>query len=137
MVNRMSVWHSARVALAVTLLLAVPVQAQSTLGRLAGTVLDVSGAVLPGATITLRNEQTGQTQTAVSNETGGFLFPQVPVGSYRVEIGLEGFKTATFTKVSVAVGQEYALTARLELGSVSESVTVEAVRRWCRPRRLK
>jgi hypothetical protein len=55
-----------------------------------------------------------------------FVFPQVPVGTYKVEIGLQGFKGATFTKVSVAVGQEYALTARLELGSVSENVTVEA-----------
>ena len=82
--------------------------------------------MLPGATITLINEETGQTQTAIANETGGFLFPQVPVGNYRVDIALPGFKTATFTKVSVAVGQEYALTARLELGSVEESVTVEA-----------
>jgi len=120
------VWRSVPVALAVMLLVAAPALAQSTLGRLAGTVLDASGGVLPGATITLVNDETGQTQTAIAKETGAFLFPQVPVGNYRVEIALAGFKTATFTKVSVAVGQEYALTARLELGSVEESVTVEA-----------
>ena len=120
------VWRSVPVALAVMLMAAAPALAQSTLGRLAGTVLDESGAVLPGASITLINEETGQTQTAIAKETGAFLFPQVPVGNYRVEIALAGFKTATFTKVSVAVGQEYALTARLELGSVEESVTVEA-----------
>ncbi len=91
-----------------------------------GTVLDSSGAVLPGATITLTSEQTAQVQTTTSSETGAFLFPQVPVGTYKVEIELQGFKTATFTKVSVAVAQEYSLTARLELGNVSENVTVEA-----------
>ena len=48
------------------------------------------------------------------------------VGTYKVDISLQGFRSATFTKVSIAVGQEYALTARLELGNVSENVTVEA-----------
>ena len=107
-------------------LLASTLSAQTTLGRLSGTVLDTSGAVLPGATITLTSEQTNQVQTAVSGESGAFLFPQVLVGTYRVEISLQGFRTATFTKVSVAVSQEYALTARLELGNVAENVTVEA-----------
>ena len=59
-----------------------------------------------------------QIQTTVSGATGAFLFPQVPVGTYKVEIALQGFKTATFTKVSVAVGQEYSLTAQLELGAI-------------------
>jgi hypothetical protein len=62
----------------------------------------------------------------VANENGVFTFPQVQVGNYRVEIALQGFKTASFRKVAVAVGQEYSLTARLELGNVSENVTVEA-----------
>ena len=106
--------------------------AQSTLGRLSGTVLDASGGVLPGATITLTSEQTNQVQTSVSSETGAFVFPQVPVGTYKVEIGMQGFRSATFTKVSVAVGQEYALTARLQLGNVSENITVEGtdVEQW-------
>ena len=123
--RRITAW---RAGLAIVLVagLASAVTAQTTLGRLSGTVLDSSGAVLPGATITVTSDQTNQVQTTVANETGGFLFPQVPVGTYRVEISLQGFKSATFTKVTVAVGQEYALTARLELGSVTESVTVEA-----------
>jgi hypothetical protein len=119
-------WRGACLALFLMLVHAGPGGAQTTLGRLTGTVLDSSGAVLPGATITMTSDQTNQVQTAVSNETGAFLFPQVPVGTYKVEIGLQGFKSATFTKVSVAVAQEYSLTARLELGSVSENVTVEA-----------
>ena len=113
-------------ALVLVAVLAAAVSAQTTLGRLSGTVLDSSGGVLPGATITLTSEQTSQVQTAVSGETGAFLFPQVLVGTYKVDITLPSFRSATFTKVSIAVGQEYALTARLELGNVNENVTVEA-----------
>jgi len=100
--------------------------AQTPLGRVAGSVLDASGAALPGATVTLTSEQTAQIQIATTNETGAFLFPQVPVGSYKVEAALPGFKTATFNNVAVAVGQEYSLTARLEIGNITESITVEA-----------
>jgi hypothetical protein len=100
--------------------------AQTTLGRIAGTVLDQSGGVLPGATVTLTNQQTNQVQTAVSGESGGFTFPQVPPGSYKVEIALQSFKTATYTDVQVNVGQEYSLTAKLEIGALTDTVTVEA-----------
>ena len=125
MSSRITAW---RAGLSILLVAAVvgTVGAQTTVGRITGTVLDSSGAVLPGATVTVTSDQTNQVQTAVSNETGGFLFTQVPVGTYKVDISLQGFKGATFTKVTVAVGQEYALTARLELGNVSENVTVEA-----------
>src|SRR5688500_15848887 len=100
--------------------------AQTTLGRVTGSVLDQSGGVLPGATVTLTNQQTNQVQTAVSGESGGFTFPQVPPGSYKVEIALASFKTASYTDVQVNVGQEYSLTAKLELGALTDTVTVEA-----------
>ena len=111
------------------LALAVPglTLAQTTLGRVAGSVLDTSGAVLPGATVTLTNQQTNQTQTAVSNEVGAFVFPQVPAGTYRVDIALTGFKSLTYTGVIVNVGTEYSLPpARLDLSTLEETVTVEA-----------
>jgi hypothetical protein len=112
------------------LILAFAVQgaasAQTTLGRLAGTVLDQSGGVLPGATVTLTNQQTNQVQTTVSTESGGFVFPQVQPGTYKVDIALESFKTATYTDVLINVGQEYSLTAKLEVGTLTETVTVEA-----------
>ncbi len=114
-------------ALAAILLLALhgTVLGQGTLGRLAGSVLDTSGAVLPGATVTITNVQTNQVQTTVSGESGGFLFPQLPVGTYKVDIELQGFKTASFPNVIINVNQEYSLTARLELGQVTETVVVE------------
>lgn len=117
-----------RVSLVLLLALAVPglALAQTTLGRVVGTVMDTSGAVLPGATVTLTNQQTNQSQTTVSNEVGAFVFPQVPVGTYKVDLSLSGFKGRTHTDVVVNVGQEYSLTARLELGTLEETVTVEA-----------
>jgi hypothetical protein len=109
-----------------TLACAALAAAQTTLGRLGGAVLDTSGAVLPGATVTLTNENTNQVQTTVSSENGTYVFAQVPVGSYKVEVTLQGFKTATFSRVTIVVGQEYSLTTRLELGAVAESVEVTA-----------
>ena len=126
MENFQMAWRGTWLAVFLILLSAGPSPAQTSLGRMSGTVLDSSGAVLPGATITMTSDQTAQVQTTTSTETGAFLFPLVPVGTYKVEIELQGFKSATFTKVSVAVAQEYSLTARLELGNVSENVTVEA-----------
>ncbi|MDQ3418879.1 MAG: TonB-dependent receptor, partial [Acidobacteriota bacterium] len=82
--------------------------------------------VLPGATVTLTSIGTGQVLTDVSGGTGAFLFPQVPVGKYKVSVNLEGFKAAEFTDVEVAVGQEYSLTAKLAVGAMTELVTVTA-----------
>jgi hypothetical protein len=85
-------------------------------GRVTGTVLDDSGGVLPGATVTLTNVGTNQVQVAVTNEVGAFTFPQVPVGTYTINVSLEGFRAVDFTNMIVAVGQEYSLTAKLEIG---------------------
>ena len=119
---------SRRVSFVLLLVLATPglTLAQTTLGRVVGTVMDTSGAVLPGATVTLTNQKTNQVQTTNSNEVGAFVFPQVPVGTYKVDIELQGFKGASYTDVVVNVGQEYSLTTRLEVGALAETVTVEA-----------
>ena len=82
--------------------------------------------MLPGATITLTSIGTGQVTTAVSGATGQFLFPQVPVGNYKISVNLEGFKAAQFTDVGVAVGQEYSITAKLAIGAMTDVVTVVA-----------
>jgi hypothetical protein len=108
-------------------LLTVPaVHAQNVLGRLAGSVLDTSGGVLPGATVTLTNVATNQAQNAVTSSSGAFVFPALQPGVYKVVIELSGFKTATYTNVQVNVGQEYSITAKLEVGGISETVEVAA-----------
>ena len=102
------------------------ISAQASFGRLAGTVFDNTGAVLPGVTVTLASELTAQTQTTTTTETGAFLFPQVQPGLYTVTMTLSGFKTASFTQVEVNVGAERSLTARLEVGQLAETITVTA-----------
>jgi hypothetical protein len=112
--------------LLIVLLLPAAAHAQTPLGALSGTVLDQSGAVLPGATVTVTNSGTGQVMSSVSGDNGAFLFPQVPVGTYKVTVSLEGFKSAEFTDVNIAVGQQYSLTAKLGIGARNETVTVTA-----------
>jgi hypothetical protein len=102
------------------------VWAQASFGRLAGTVFDGSGAVIPGAAVTLTNERTGQAATTTTTDPGAFLFPQVQPGSYRVTVSLAGFKTAEFTQVEINVGVERSLTVRLEVGERTETISVTA-----------
>ena len=113
-------------ALATVALWGAVVSAQASFGRLAGTVFDNTGGVLPGVTVTLDNALTGQSQTATTAETGAFLFPQVQPGIYTVTMTLSGFRTATFTELDVNVGAERSLTARLDVGPLTETIRVTA-----------
>src|SRR5882672_4075056 len=114
------------VAVAAVALWSAAAFAQVSFGRLAGTVFDNSGAVLPGVTVTLSNEERGQTQTTTTADTGAFVFPQVQPGLYTVTMTLSGFRTAQFSQVEIHVGVERSLTARLEVGQVAETLTVSA-----------
>lgn len=112
---------------ALLILLSGSVLAQTTLGRIVGTVRDQTGAIIPGATVNLTNEATGQQiQTATSSEEGVFLFAQLSAGSYVVKIEAKGFKTGSFTEVKVEPGRDYSLVATLEVGAASEVVQVAA-----------
>jgi Carboxypeptidase regulatory-like domain len=110
------------------LLFSIAASAQGSFGRLAGTVFDNSGGVLPGVVVTLTSEQTTQTQITTTSDAGAFLFPQVQPGLYSVTMTLAGFKTASFEHVEINVGVERSLTARLEVGAVAETVAVTAAR---------
>lgn len=101
--------------------------AQNALGRVAGTVRDQTGAVVPGAKVTLINETTGQTvQTTTSNGEGVFILPQLSPSSYTVKVEMDGFKSAAYKEVKVDPGQEYSLAVSLEVGATSEVVQVSA-----------
>ena len=75
-------------------LLCAPCFAQ-TLGTITGEVRDSTGAVVPGATVTVTNRATNATRTTASNSVGLFDFPALPPGNYRVKSELDGFRTAT------------------------------------------
>src|SRR5678816_3381426 len=91
-------------------LLSGTIFAQTPLGRIVGTVRDQSGAVVPGAKITVLNELTSQAvHSVVSNNEGAFVIPQLTAGSYSVKIETSGFKTATYTDVKVDPSRDYSL----------------------------
>ncbi len=104
-------------------LLAVSAFAQSSTGRLVGTVSSPDG-VLPGATIVIKNNQTEKEQTITANDDGTFNVPQLDVGDYTVTITVTGFKTFVATDLKIDVGREYSLNPTLEVGGVAETVTV-------------
>jgi hypothetical protein len=98
--------------------------AQSTGGRLIGRVSDPSGAVLAGVRVTLVNEATGVTQQSVSNDSGDYVLPQVPVGSYRVEFDRAGFKKNVRADVNVDLNQILTLNTVMQIGETKETVEV-------------
>lgn len=98
----------------------------STTGRLVGTVLGPDGAVIPGADVVVTDNQTAKEYKLVASGEGTFTIPQLEVGAYTVTITAQGFKTFTATALKVDVGKEYSLNATLEVGNISETVTVSA-----------
>ena len=99
--------------------------AQST-AQISGTVMDQSGAVLPGVEVTATETETGLTRSVVSNETGSYVLPNLPVGPYRLEAGLPGFRKFTQTGIVLQVGSNPAINIGLEVGQASETIEVQA-----------
>src|SRR5712691_11740413 len=99
--------------------------AQST-AQISGTVTDQSGAVLPGVEVTATQTDTGLTRTVVSNETGSYVLPNLPVGPYRLEAGLPGFRNFAQTGIILQVGGNPVINIRMEVGQVAETVEVQA-----------
>jgi len=104
--------------------LAAPAQAQRNTATFAGIVVDTSGAVLPGADVTLTSEGTGITDRQVTSATGEFVFNYVPGGSYKLTISIPGFKIYTAEGISLGAAQNVRRTFQLQVGSLEESVTV-------------
>ena len=118
---------AARWCAAVALSLIAPAfaVAQVTTADIVGRVTDATGAVLPGATVTIENVATHDVRTAPSNETGDYLFNLLPIGSYTVKVELQGF-TSQNTRVTLSAGDRVRVDARLQVGQLAENVTVAA-----------
>jgi outer membrane receptor protein involved in Fe transport len=99
--------------------------AQST-AQISGTASDPSGAILPGVEVTATQTDTGLSRTAVTNETGLYVLPNLPVGPYRLEASLPGFRTYAQTGIVLAVGANPVINVSLEIGQVSETIEVQA-----------
>lgn len=94
--------------------------------RIRGTVTDPQGAVLSGVKVTATNEATGIKFEATTGADGGYLFPQLPVGTYTVSVSANNFKTFTAKGIVLDVDQEYVENAKLAVGSAAEVIEVAA-----------
>ncbi len=97
--------------------------AQTSLGGVKGVVTDSSAAVIPGAGISLKNVDTNQTRTAVSNDVGFYAFPSVPAGNYTLTADMQGFSKFE-GKLVLRVGQEATVDIRLAVSGAAYEVTV-------------
>lgn len=110
------------------LILAGPAFSQTTanLGIIEGTIQDATGAVLPGATVTLLNTGTGASRTVATDEDGRFRAPLLPLGNYTITVEMPGFKRLIREGVTLAVGETITLSLTTEVAAVEETVTVVA-----------
>ncbi len=110
-------------ALLIVLLTVTGAWAQAT-AQLGGTVKDSSGGVLPGADVTATQTDTGFKRIVVTGSDGSFVFPGIPIGPYRLDVMLAGFKSYSQTGIVLQVGSAPSVPVTLALGAVAESVTV-------------
>lgn len=100
--------------------------AQAVTGTLLGTVTDSTGAVIAGAKVTVTNQNTGLTRTVKTDAIGEYTVPSIPTGIYIVLVELDGFKATALSNVEIGVDQRAKIDVRLEVGAMTESVTIEA-----------
>jgi hypothetical protein len=124
------VFHSFRLsrllALFAALFLSHALHAQSTFGTVLGTVKEVSGAVVPGAAVTLTNVGTNAKRSTVTNESGSFEFTSVEVGSYKLDIQATGFQVSEFSAFDLGGRESKRFDAQLQLATQSTTVNVES-----------
>ena len=113
-------------ALALCVLVAPSAVAQLIQGGIDGLVTDTTEAAIVGAEVTITNEATSQTRVTTTGAAGNYSFPTVNTGTYSVSVRSEGFQVSTTTGVVVSQNNITRVNARLEIGQVTEVVTVEA-----------
>ena len=122
-----SVLRAGLAALLMVLVSAAGTWASAQNGQaISGTVVDTSGAVIPGADIAAKHSGTGIVSSAVSNSEGQFSIPGLPIGTYVVTVTLSGFKTIVIQNVVLTAAAGANVKASMEVGGVSEQVTVSS-----------
>ncbi len=105
----------------------VPLRAQSiATAQIAGTVKDASGARLPGAEVKVTQTDTAYIRNVLTDETGSYSFPNLPVGPYRLEVAMPGFNTFVQTGIVLQVNSNPAIHVTLQLGAIDQTVEVQA-----------
>jgi hypothetical protein len=112
--------------IAALFLLSAPAFAQRFTASIRGTVTDASGAVITGANVVLKNEETGLARAMATNAAGNYSFADLPVGSYQVEVSFTGLKSFVQTRIAVGPADVREVNVRLATGEIAEVVSVEA-----------
>jgi hypothetical protein len=99
--------------------------AQTFRGTILGTVTDSSGGAVPGATVTIKNLDTGLTRTVVTSEDGSYSAPELPIGNYSVTVEKSGFKEGVVTGIKVEVSSERRADITLQPGELAQKVEVQ------------
>jgi hypothetical protein len=121
-----SQWLVLVVGVGVLLGAASPSLAQSTAATIAGTIVDEQKSVLPGATVTVRNMETGQVRTTTADTTGNYQIVGLTPGRYELTVELTGFTRSIQSDLILRIAQEITLNATLKLAGLQEAVTVTA-----------
>ena len=101
--------------------------AQDISGTIGGTILDPSGATVPGAKVTITNTDRNQVlRTITTDPSGTYSAPLIPVGQYSIKVEVKGFKTETRTAIALNVNDDLKFNITLQVGSMTDMVTVEA-----------
>jgi hypothetical protein len=114
----------ARIILVFVLLAAVSLSAQTFRGTILGTVTDPSGAVVPGAKVTVKNTGTGLERSTETSADGSYSLPELPIGTYTVTVTQSGFQTFVATGVTVDVASDRRVDAAMKTGAISTRVEV-------------
>jgi hypothetical protein len=108
------------------LFFACVLSAQTFRGAIQGTVTDTTGASIPGAQVKVFSTGTGLSRTVTTNNLGGYVASELPLGSYSISVSKEGFGTITLNKIPVSVASVTRADAKLSAGDVQEVVEVTA-----------
>ncbi|HON00923.1 MAG TPA: TonB-dependent receptor, partial [Acidobacteriota bacterium] len=114
------------VCLALAILAGVPLWGQADRATISGTVTDPTGGVLPGVEVVATNLATGVQTRTITNEVGNYSLVNIPIGTYAISFSLPGFKTYERTDFTVTTAQRARLDVTLEVGELTETVTVSA-----------
>lgn len=107
-------------------LLSVPVVGQTAEGTISGAVMDATGGVIPGAEVNIKHVETGAVRLSITNDQGRYRATALPIGTYELSVELAGFKRSVQTGIKLNVADSLRVDLTLEIGEVTELVTVEA-----------
>src|ERR1051325_2743956 len=122
--RRIHIKRITHISLILVMLMNIPVFAQSSQSSLSGLLKDTTGAAIVGASVVAKNNSTGEEFRSKSSEQGAFVFPSMQPGNYSVTVEATGFKRTQVPGVTVEVGTPAKVDLTLEVGAVSEEVTV-------------